>query len=67
MKRILIASVIALVIGICLLTPVISADAEQEVRIADKTGDWGNPSPYLAAPVSCLCTGTRIREGAFHL
>ncbi len=31
-----------------ILTPVISAAAENEIRIADKTGDWGHPSPYLA-------------------
>jgi len=45
MKRILIASAIALVIGICLLTPATGAAAEQEVRIADKTGDWGSQVP----------------------
>ena len=50
MKRILIASAMALVIGICLFTLTISADSEsgvREVRIADKAGDWGYPSPYL--------------------
>ena len=51
MKRILTASLILLasaIICLCLFTPAIGADAGQEVRIADKTGDWGNPSPYLA-------------------
>ncbi len=50
MKRILIASVMALVIGMCLFTPAISAASEsgvREIRIADKAGDWGHPSPYL--------------------
>ena len=31
-----------------MLTPVICAVAENEIRIADKTGDWGHPSPYLS-------------------
>ena len=39
---------IALIISICAFTPTISANAEKEVRIADKAGDWGHPSPYLA-------------------
>jgi hypothetical protein len=39
---------IALVISICAFTPAISATAEKEVRLADKAGDWGYPSPYLA-------------------
>jgi len=44
-KNILIISVI---IFSCMLTPVICAVAENEIRIADKTGDWGHPSPYLS-------------------
>ncbi|RLG28401.1 ABC transporter substrate-binding protein, partial [Methanosarcinales archaeon] len=51
MKRILTASLILLasvIICFCLFTPAIGAVSGQEVRIADKTGDWGNPSPYLA-------------------
>ena len=39
---------IALIISICAFTPAIGATAEKEVRIADKAGDWGHPSPYLA-------------------
>jgi len=31
-----------------MITPVIGAAAENEIRIADKSGDWGHPSPYLA-------------------
>ncbi|MCD4816393.1 MAG: ABC transporter substrate-binding protein, partial [Methanosarcinales archaeon] len=31
-----------------MLTPVIGAAAENEIRIADNAGDWGHPSPYLA-------------------
>lgn len=51
MRRILIASLIliaSVIICLCLFMPAISAAAEREVRIADKAGDWGNPSPYLA-------------------
>lgn len=39
---------ISFVIFSCMLTPAICAAAENEIRIADKTGDWGHPSPYLA-------------------
>ena len=39
---------IALIISICAFAPAISATSEKEVRIADKAGDWGHPSPYLA-------------------
>ena len=51
MKRILATSLILLasaIICLCLFMPATGAAAEQEVRIADKTGDWGNPSPYLS-------------------
>nr|QNO49806.1 hypothetical protein DBPBNLAN_00016 [Methanosarcinales archaeon ANME-2c ERB4]QNO49946.1 hypothetical protein FNHNGOKL_00014 [Methanosarcinales archaeon ANME-2c ERB4] len=45
MRRILI---VALIICLCVFTPAISAAAEKEIRIADKAGDWGHPSPYLS-------------------
>jgi peptide/nickel transport system substrate-binding protein len=51
MKRMLTASLIliaAVIICLCLFMPATGAAAEREVRIADKTGDWGNPSPYLS-------------------
>ncbi|MCK4938065.1 MAG: ABC transporter substrate-binding protein [Methanosarcinales archaeon] len=31
-----------------MFAPSICAAIENEIRIADKTGDWGHPSPYLA-------------------
>ncbi|MGP8337065.1 MAG: ABC transporter substrate-binding protein [Methanosarcinaceae archaeon] len=31
-----------------MFTSTAGAVAEKEIRIADKTGDWGHPSPYLA-------------------
>ena len=40
--------IISFIIFSFLLTPVICAAAENEIRIADKSGDWGHPSPYLA-------------------
>jgi len=40
--------IVSFVIFSCIFTPVICAAAENEIRIADKTGDWGHPSPYLA-------------------
>lgn len=40
--------IISFIIFSCMLTPVICAAAENEIRIADKTGDWGHPSPYLS-------------------
>ncbi|RZN14691.1 MAG: peptide-binding protein [Methanosarcinales archaeon] len=44
-KQILIA---ASIICLCISTSVISAASEKEIRIADKAGDWGYPSPYLS-------------------
>jgi peptide/nickel transport system substrate-binding protein len=40
--------IISFIIFSCIFTPTINAAAENEMRIADKTGDWGHPSPYLA-------------------
>ncbi len=40
--------IISFIIFSFLLTPLICSAAENEIRIADKTGDWGHPSPYLA-------------------
>jgi len=40
--------IISFIVFSFILTPVIGAVAENEIRIADKTGDWGHPSPYLA-------------------
>ncbi len=40
--------IISLIIFSFILTPVICAAAENEIRIADNAGDWGHPSPYLA-------------------
>ncbi|HUV83581.1 MAG TPA: hypothetical protein VMW53_10995 [archaeon] len=31
-----------------MFTSSIGAAIENEIRIADQTGDWGHPSPYLA-------------------
>ena len=42
------ALIVLFVIFSCMFTPSICAAAENEIRIADKTGDWGHPSPYLA-------------------
>lgn len=50
LKKIFITSII---ICLCLFTQIISGesttdnDVENELRIADKTGDWGYPNPYL--------------------
>ncbi|NOR46816.1 MAG: peptide-binding protein [Methanosarcinaceae archaeon] len=40
--------IVSFVIFSCMFTPLIGAAAENEIRIADKSGDWGHPSPYLA-------------------
>lgn len=43
----------SMIICLCLFTQIISGesttdnDVENELRIADKTGDWGHPNPYL--------------------
>jgi peptide/nickel transport system substrate-binding protein len=42
------ALIILFVIFSCMFTPSIGAAIENEIRIADQTGDWGHPSPYLA-------------------
>ncbi|MFV9631036.1 MAG: ABC transporter substrate-binding protein [Methanosarcinales archaeon] len=50
LKKMIITSMI---ICLCLFTQIISGesttdnDVENELRIADKTGDWGHPNPYL--------------------
>jgi peptide/nickel transport system substrate-binding protein len=50
LKKMIITSMI---ICLCLFTQIISGesttdnDVENELRIADKTGDWGYPNPYL--------------------
>ncbi|MBC2697632.1 MAG: peptide-binding protein [ANME-2 cluster archaeon] len=46
--------IILIIIAMCLITPVINAEStindntKNQLRIADKTGDWGYPNPYLA-------------------
>jgi len=42
------ALIILFVIFSCMFTSSIGAAIENEIRIADQTGDWGHPSPYLA-------------------
>ncbi len=50
LKKMIITSMI---ICLCLFTQIISGesttdnDVENELRIADKAGDWGHPNPYL--------------------
>ncbi|MBC2762588.1 MAG: hypothetical protein HF970_04670, partial [ANME-2 cluster archaeon] len=45
--------IILIIIAMCLITPVINAEStindntKNQLRIADKTGDWGYPNPYL--------------------
>ncbi len=42
------ALIVLFVLFSCMFAPSIGAAIENEIRIADKTGDWGHPSPYLA-------------------
>lgn len=40
--------ILSLIICLCMFSSTAGAVAEKEIRISDKTGDWGHPSPYLA-------------------